>query len=245
MQKRARILLNEGRTNTTRKVADIHSKLHFTGGSMKDEYPEQLLIAEYLSPAATVLEIGANIGRSTLIISSILEDSAKLVTLETDPKNAIVLEANKDSNNFKFNIFVGALSKKPLVQQGWQSKPYDVSPSSSSSLSSSSQKESEKEGKKDGFIVENIIGFEELQQKYNLIFDTLVLDCEGAFYYILQDFPDMLANIKTIIMENDYHILKEKTFVDSVLTKNGFSAVCKRAGGWGPCRSCFYEVWKK
>jgi hypothetical protein len=37
-----------------------------------------------------------------------------------------------------------------------------------------------------------------------MCFDTLVLDCEGAFYYILQDTPEILEGIKLLIMENDY-----------------------------------------
>jgi hypothetical protein len=33
------------------------------------------------------------------------------------------------------------------------------------------------------------ITLEELNRKYNIMFDTLVLDCEGAFYYLLMEMP--------------------------------------------------------
>jgi hypothetical protein len=58
-------------------------------------------------------------------------------------------------------------------------------------------------------IPSNILG-----KKYNIDFDTLVLDCEGAFYYILNDFPEILENIKTIFVENDYNDIEHKNFVD-------------------------------
>jgi len=49
------------------------------------------------------------------------------------------------------------------------------------------------------------ITYDDLKLKYKINFDTLVLDCEGAFYYILMDMPEILENIKLIIMENNYH----------------------------------------
>ena len=55
----------------------------------------------------------------------------------------------------------------------------------------------------------------ELKNKYNINFDTLVLDCEGAFYYILMDMPEILENIKLIINEIDeINGLKDETVQD-------------------------------
>jgi len=71
------------------------------------------------------------------------------------------------------------------------------------------------------------------------------LDCEGAFYYILMDIPEILNNIHLIIMENDYWDITHKQYVDNVLTKNGFYRNYVKSGGWGPCQSNFFEVWKK
>ena len=86
----------------------------------------------------------------------------------------------------------------------------------------------------------------ELQKKYgHLAFDTLVADCEAALYYILQDAPEMLTRLRTVIMENDYAVLEEKKSVDAALTKAGFRPVYYAAGGWGPCRSNFFEVWSR
>ena len=91
----------------------------------------------------------------------------------------------------------------------------------------------------------NIITYDEIKKKYNIVFDTLILDCEGAFYYILMDMPEILENIKLIIMENDYHNIDHKNYIDSILKSNNFYVDYTQSGGWGPCYNNFYEVWKK
>ena len=84
-----------------------------------------------------------------------------------------------------------------------------------------------------------------LKNKYNINFDTLILDCEGAFYYILMDMPEILNNIKLIIMENDYFEISFKNYVDEILKNNNFYIEYSEPGGWGPCCHNFFEVWKK
>jgi hypothetical protein len=81
--------------------------------------------------------------------------------------------------------------------------------------------------------------------KYNIEFDTLVLDCEGAFYYILMDMPEILDTITLIIVENDYDELYKKDYVDTVLKNNNFYVDYFRAGGGRVCSDNFFEVWKR
>ena len=91
----------------------------------------------------------------------------------------------------------------------------------------------------------NVISLDYLRLKYLIKFDTLVLDCEGAFYYILMDMPEILENINLIIMENDYNNIQHKYFIDDVLIKNNYIRDYVESGGWGCCYDFFYEVWKK
>jgi len=95
-----------------------------------------------------------------------------------------------------------------------------------------------------GYHWVNTITFDQLQEKY-MIFDTLVLDCEGAFYYILMDMPEILKNINLIIMENDYTEESHKKYVDNVLHNNNFMVIYVESGGWEPCEKNFFEVWQK
>ena len=122
-----------------------------------------------------------------------------------------------------FFVENAALSKRKLIQKGWDTFASDIL--------------------FDGYSPVKIISWEELQAKY-IQFDTLVLDCEGAFYYILMDMPEILTNINLIIMENDYYEIEKKEYVDSILKQN-FVVDYSEKGGWGPCKDRFFEVWKR
>ena len=186
--------------------------------------PEQKLSVRYLTGNEKVLEIGGNIGRNSLVIASIV-DNNNFVSLECDENIAEQLKENRDINGYTFHIEKSALSKRKLIQKGWETKPSDdLEPD---------------------YKWINTINLDELNSKYNIIFDTLVLDCEGAFYYILVDMSEILNNIQLIIMENDYYDISHKLYVDSVLEKYNFYNDYKEAGGWGCCYNNFFEVWKK
>jgi FkbM family methyltransferase len=207
------------------KIAFLHSQLKINYGSLHEELPEQKMAVRYLTGNEKVLEIGGNIGRNSLVIASILHDSANLVTLECDTNIAAQLTENRDLNNLKFHIENSALSARKLIQQGWTTVPSDTL--------------------LDGYTWVNTISINNLREKYNIEFDTLVLDCEGAFYYILQDMPEILNNINLIIMENDYVDMNHKNYIDEIMTQNNFRVDYKEGGGWGPCCDNFFEVWKR
>lgn len=211
------------------ELSALQSKLTLKHGSFAEELPEQKMAVRYLNGTESVLEIGGNIGRNSLIISSILKDSSKLVVLESDRNISIQLKENRDINRLGFHIEAAALSKRKLIQKGWDTIVSDtVLPE---------------------YTPVSTITYSELMDKYKIPFDTLVLDCEGAFYYILQDMPEVLNGINLIIMENDYKEGSHKEYIDDVLKKNNFYVDYKEAGGWWwepcPCRKNFFEVWKK
>ena len=156
------------------KLAQIHASLVIKEGNFYEEYSEQVMSVMFIKPHDKVLEIGSNIGRNTLIISSLLEDQNNLVTLECDPKSYNILLENRNLNNHKFRAVNKALSYRPLILSGWDSKPFTG-----------------------GHVPENhikvdTITFDDLEENNNIKFDTLVADCEGALYYIFLDNPDIL-----------------------------------------------------
>jgi len=209
------------------KLAKIHSKLQLRYGSFQEEYPEQLMAARFLTGTEKVLEIGGNIGRNSLVIASILNQTGNtsMVTLESDPEIAVQLTENRDLNGLKFQIEPSALSKNRLIQRGWDTLESNVL--------------------KPGYKWVSTITLAELYAKYGVQFDTLVLDCEGAFYYILRDMPEILEPVNLVIMENDYTDINHKEAVDAVLVKAGFRSIYQEAGGWGPCQNRFFEVFRK
>jgi FkbM family methyltransferase len=162
-----------------------------------------------------------------LVIASILgnDNQRNFVSLECDTNIANQLTHNRELNNFNFHIESSALSNRKLIQKGWDTKPSETL--------------------EEGFTLVKTITLAELKNKYNIEFDTLVLDCEGAFYYILMDMPELLNNINLIIMENDYWEIDKKNYIDDILKQNNFYVDYVESGGWGPCYSNFFEVWKK
>lgn len=181
----------------------IHNKLKIVHGNSNREVPEQLMALKYIKGDEKILEIEGNIERNSLIISYLLNNSKNLVVLETNNDYCKKLEENKKINNFSFNLLNYALSKKKLYQHKWRTH-------------------TSKDNLENYFEVNNIISFDEIEKMFNLKFNTLILDCEGAFYNILTDFPDILNNINKIIIENDFRTMEEKIYVDNIFKKNNF-----------------------
>ena len=193
-------------------LKNIHESVSLYDGTLLDEYTEQRLCAKYINPNDKVLEIGGNIGRVSLILSNLLKNDTNLVVLESDEKNATKLNYNREQNNRKFYIVNGALSKEKLYQYGW--KTYSVNDMKNLDLDIQNQ-----------MVAVKTFSFNEIQSKYSFEFNTLVLDCEGAFYYILQDDETILKNITKIIIENDYSCIEHKEYVRNILKKYRFNVV--------------------
>ncbi|MFI0434860.1 MAG: FkbM family methyltransferase [Parachlamydiaceae bacterium] len=219
--------------NGTKKLENIHSKLTLIHGNMLDEYPEQLMTAMYLSKHAKVLEIGANCGRNSLVIASILKDSKHLVCVESSADSAQSLKDNRDANGFDFHIEDSAISKVPLIQSGWKTIPSEVDV--------------------EGWTRVKTISFKKLKKKYNIQFDTLIVDCEGALYYILRDEPYILNGINLVIIENDFDDYQQMLEVQTLFKRHGLECVYNEPFTYEgkPCANCracgenFYQVWKK
>ena len=56
--------------------------------------------------------------------------------------------------------------------------------------------------------------------------------------------PEILENIKLIIMQNNYTDDKHKKYIDDILIKNNFNIIYKE-NLISPLIEKFYEVWKK
>lgn len=222
---------------STKKNLDfIQKHLSLDYGFFEQKIPEQKMIVNYLSGNEKVLEIGGNIGRTSLVIASILKNNqSNFVSMESIPEVASQLIHNRDLNRFQFHVESAALSKRKLIQRQWNYL-HQVCMGFPTKVS---------DVLLDGYVSVKTITFQDLESKYNIQFDTLIIDCEGAFYYIILDFPELLDNIKLIIMVNDYTSLPKKLYIDDILKINGFQVDYVESGGVGPCYDHFYEVWKK
>jgi hypothetical protein len=209
---------------TGRTLSDIHANLQLALGSFQDELPEQRLAVQYIRPTDRVLEIGSNIGRNSLVISSLLEDDRNLVTLECNPHFIPLLMFNRALNCANFKIVDAALSYKRLAIQDWDTVVLE-----------------EGQAVPEGYSLVRTTTFEELDFRPNV----LVADCEGALFYILSDNPNMLEGIETLILENDYHDMSHYMYLKVLFEQFHFELEHEEGGGWGPCANFFYQVWKK
>jgi len=208
-------------------LVGIQNSLTINNGSFSDENQMQSMVVRYLTGNEHVLEIGGHVGRTSLIIGSILGDnaSANFVVMECDIDIMWLLSANRDINNMYFGVEGSALSKRGMVIQ----KPV---------MNSSG----------DIVFVQNkvdLISWSDLSAKYNTTFDTLVLDCNGGFFYIFTDMPEILDNIQTVILKNDFADSNKTYMVVDTLTNANFFVDYSHFGGEGPCYDNFFQVWKK
>jgi len=198
--------------NPNDRLNAFHKKLNIKYGDIKGEDVEQSLMLKYIENDDIVLELGGNIGRVSCLIASIIADDKNLLTFECNPKHYKEILENRNNNHFEFNIEDKAISENKLYQFGWNTF---------------TEYERSKYNKKDQDLMFEIktITLSEIKKKYNLNFNTLVMDCEGAFYYIIQSFPEIMKGIKKIIVENDYPTWERKKFVDNIFKNEGFTLV--------------------
>lgn len=211
--------------NDEERLKELHKYISLSFGAFHEEFPEQLMAMRFIKETDSVLEIGANVGRNTSIIASILDDDKRLVSLECCQEYAKQLEINRDQNGFHFHIEVSALSQVPLIQKGWDTFISELV--------------------FDGYKKVETVSFEDLEKKYNVKYNVLVADCEGALYQILKDEPKLLDNIEVVILENDFRDITKKNYVDSKFAERGLRLVHSQPGGWGPCQQFFFQVFSK
>lgn len=142
---------------------------------MNIERPEQELIAKFLPNRCCVLEMGGESGTTSLIINKILEDPTKHVLVEPSENSIPKLEFVKQTYHTKFNVVHGFVGRnRKMHEELWEECKY-----------------------------RKMYDLHELESIVKQKFDVLVIDCEGAFYNILNDIPEILESIKMIIIEMD------------------------------------------
>lgn len=210
------------------RLQDIHKNIKLVHQTAPKHISRrlQILCTEFIRPHDTVLEIGAHLGHTSAVLACLT--NGNLVTIESSPLFATKLRENMLLCPVKFEVECMALSNIPLIQEteAWRTYPQHLLPRPFGNL-----------------VRTESLAY--LESKYGRTFTTLVIDCEGAFFYMVRDMPEMLTNITRIIMTNTYAKMAHKEFVDSALLSKGFVLVICEGGGWGPCATSFFQVWTK
>jgi hypothetical protein len=160
------------------------------------ERPEQEMIAKYLPTDCCVLEMGGESGTTSLIINKILKDPTKHVLVEPSEQSLPKLARTQQLYGTQFKVAHGFVGRNRAEHELlWAECKY-----------------------------RRMFDLCELEQMVNQSFDVLVIDCEGAFYNILNDMPDILDAAKLIIIEMDGPDEKVP-FVRTTLLDRGFELV--------------------
>jgi FkbM family methyltransferase len=198
---------------------DVKRGMHFideynnTINTERVEDIEQKQARDYIKKDAKVLELGARYGTVSCIISKLLDNEKNLIAVEPDTRVWDSLEYNMKENNCNFNLVKGFISKKKLELNFLPCKYSTYSTESVSSTVPS-------------------YTLQEIQEKYNLVFDTLVADCEGFLGDFLEENPELYTQLNMILFEKDrpdycdYRKIQEK-LIDSkfVQVVEGFHEV--------------------
>jgi FkbM family methyltransferase len=172
--------------------------------STESEYPEQCLSFMYINPDSVVLELGARYGSVSCIINKKLKNKNNQVSVEPDSIVWSVLEDNLARNHCSVNIHKGFISKKSrgLLPYGYAATSYITDNTSIPSVS-----------------------VEDIEQMYDLKFDTLVADCEGFLEEFFDEHPHLYDQLKTVIFEADYPNKCNYAKIRTRLKDHGFQEV--------------------
>ena len=217
----------------------LHKDIKIIHGNLMSELPEQIMAYKYIDSNDSILELGGNIGTNSIIINSKLNNKNNHVVVETLKDIIHKLEDNRNINNAKFQIFNGAISKKPLIQKGWNTKYIPES----------------------GIIPEGwfeipTFSYDEFLKKVNINFNVIVADCEGCLNSILIDNPSILKQINKIILEHDFPNDNSYFTFIKLMKDNGFKKIAYMEKGDKHCPDInwdygvkidkdFVSVWKK
>ena len=185
------------------------------------EREEQINMYEYIEKGDKVLELGGRYGTVSAIILDMVAHESDVVVVEPDKTVIHVLHENLKNNGFKnTNVFhgtVGNSRKKMSDGDGYAIQTVEC------------------EGADCG--IENV-HYDDLQKRYNIVFDTIVADCEGCLpatiNHILEYYP-LLEPIKKIIFETDYEDTIDYQSMYNKLTNLGFTNIKKG----------FIQVWER
>ena len=186
---------------------------------------------QYISLGDKVLELGANIGRSTLVLAHQVGPHGSVTASEINPEIRKELDNILSLNNVKQRTkIIPAIGKTNFIYKGWTSKPWD---------------ENTKKAIPNGWTLTQSTNYPESN------FNVLVADCEGCILPLLEQYPDMLNGIEKIIIENDADDKTTKKIQNS-FKKEGFtSKLCIpiEHSYWNKhsknSKKCFYQLWSK
>lgn len=146
------------------------------------------VIRSFLPADSKVLEIGGRYGVLSEAIHHILSDRTHHVVVEPDRAAWAALEHNRDVARCSYEIVRGTLSSAGVSQTGGcgplgMTKRFRIASNPDRSVP--------------------VFTYSMLKENVGFRWNTLVVDCEGAFVEIFRDFPDIIYDATLIFIDWD------------------------------------------
>jgi FkbM family methyltransferase len=159
------------------------------------ERSEISLILNKIKPNAKVLDLGSSLGVLSCIVGSVLDDSSNMVCVEANPNLIEDLKNNRDINNLNFNVIHGAVSSvSKIVDFNFNGLTLG------GSIMRKSWLEGDRWGEYTSTRLETITP-PEIEEKYNIKFDTLSCDIEGEELKMLPDLVEYFKEFDLLLVE--------------------------------------------
>lgn len=182
------------------------------------EKTEQEQAKTFITDDCKVLELGARYGTVSCIISKKLSNGYNLVSVEPDDRVWTALETNMNNNFCNFHIIKGAISNKKLsLTTCINNNGYDI------------------RTKEDNSGNVKCYTINEIEQMFNIKFNTLVADCEGFLETFFDENPQMYEQLNLIMFEKDCPNICNYNKIIHNLKLHKFKNLV----------SGFHDVWKK
>lgn len=167
------------------------------------EVQEQHDANGYIRPDDKVLEIGARYGGVSITINKILKNKRDHVAVEPDSRVWEAIEKNRDRHWCEFQICKGAISERPL-------KINDGGYEGFGNYTSE-----ENDGNIELFKISD----------FNIDFNVLVVDCEGAFENFYNENKDFFKHLRLILYERDRKEHCDYDYLEKEFLGMGFKKV--------------------
>lgn len=204
------------------ELTDYKFRGRFILGTYEQE--EATYLTRFLKTGDCILELGACLGYVSCLANIILEDEQKHVVLEANPALIPYIARNRDENGCGFHV------EHAIVSTSETNTFYihDL-------IVGGSQKR-----KTANKIEVNGKSIPQLEEKYGLSFNVLIMDIEGGELEFLRNHKDELKGIERIFMEihpfAGILTLKEAEECEEILDSLMFTRVLQDGN---------YQIWQK
>jgi len=171
------------------------------------------VLGDIIEEDDVVLEVGSRYGAVSCALSEAMGNNGKLITVEADPDTWDIHQYNKLSHSCSSYSVCGVLGEEDMVV---------LNTTQHYAKRTSADPEAE------GVTVKHFT-WDDIEAETGLTINTLVIDCEGCLFDLIDTYKHKFKQVNKIILENDENF--EEGFLDLVFF-NGCGDKCQQVNSF-------------